>query len=181
MTDAPRTRPQAQPAAECSQECGREDCRHGDHAPSREGRRRCEEKSVDHVRRTRDPKASDVDRHRHDERATDPTMHAPYAVNRQSRQVSADQHGLNEQEAQCDNACKAGCDVDRMAPCEQRARRRSGDRHSNGGRKSCPYQGHPDPFHPHRTQHDQTGLRTKCASRLVTFALGITGRRKTVS
>ena len=96
-----------------------EDCPHGDHAPGGERRRQCEEKGVDHVRRTGDPKAPDVDHHRHDQRASDPVMCAPPTIRRQSRQVSGNQDRLNEHETQCDNPCKSGHYVDRTAPREQ--------------------------------------------------------------
>ena len=38
------------------------------------------EKCVDHVRRTGEPKARDVDHHRDDQRASDPVMDAPPAI-----------------------------------------------------------------------------------------------------
>ena len=59
MSDAPRS--QSQSAAECSQKRDGEDRPHGDHTEGGERRRRCEEKGVDHVRRTGDPEAADVD------------------------------------------------------------------------------------------------------------------------
>src|SRR5262249_33050178 len=63
------------------------------------------------------------------------------AISRQSRQVSTNQQRLNERETQCNNPCEGGQYVDPIAPCEQRARRRKGDRHANGGCKGGPDQG----------------------------------------
>ena len=42
-------------------------------------------KGIDHVRRTGDPQASDVDHHRHDQRASDPLMCTPPSISRQPR------------------------------------------------------------------------------------------------
>ena len=141
-------RGQSQSPAECSQKRDGEDCPHGDHTEGGERRRRCEEKGVDHVRRTGDPKAADVDHHRHHQRASGPVMCTPPTISRQSRQVSANQHRLNEHETQRDNPCESGQYVDRTAPCEQRARRCSGDRHANGGCKGGPDQGRLGQSHP---------------------------------
>ena len=73
-----------------------------------------------------------------------------------------------------------GRDVDRTAPFKLRARRRGGERHANSGREGDPDQGELDQSPTVRLQRDQTGSRTKCASRLVSLTLGITGRRNTV-
>ena len=148
MSDAPRSRRQSQSPAECSQKRDGEDRPHGDHTEGGERRRRYEEKGVDHVRRTGDPKAPDVDHHRYDQRASDPVMCTPSAITRQSRQVSANQQRLNEHETQRDDPCESGEDVDRTAVCEQIACRCEGDRHANGGRKGGPDQGHPGQSHP---------------------------------
>ena len=48
---------------------------------------------------------------------------------------------LNEHEAQYHDPRESSQYVDRAAPCEQRARRGSGDRHANGGCKGGPDQG----------------------------------------
>ena len=137
-----------QSSAECSQKRDGEDRPHGDHTEGREWRRRCEEKRVDHVRRTGDPKAPDVDHHRHDQRASDPVMDTPSTISRQSRQITGDQQRLNERETQCDNPGESGQNVDRTAPCEQWARRREGDRHANGSCKGGPDQGRLSQSHP---------------------------------
>ena len=106
MSDTPRS--QSQSSAERSQKRDGEDCPHGDHTEGREWRRRCEEKRVDHVRRTGDPKAPDMDHHRHDQRASDPVMDTPSTISRQSRQITGDQQRLNERETQCDDPGKSG-------------------------------------------------------------------------
>ena len=133
-----------------------EDRPHGDHTKGGERRRRCEQKRVNHVRRTGEPKACDVDHDSHDQRASDPVMHTPPDTARQSRQISADQKRLNEHDAQRDNAGESGQDVDRTAPCELRARRRGGDRHANGCRKGDPDQGDPGQSPSPGSQRDQT-------------------------
>ena len=139
MRDAPRS--QSQSPAQRSQKRDGEDRPHRDHPEGGERRRRCEEKRVDHVRRTGDPEAGDVDHHRHHQRASDPAMCTPSTLGRQSRQISARQQGLNQHETQCEYPCESGHYVDRTAPCEQRARRRRGDRHAKGGCKGGPDQG----------------------------------------
>ena len=85
MGDAPRSRSQSQSPAECSQKRDGEDCPHGDHTQGGERRRRCEEKGVNHVRRTGDPKAPDVDHHRRDQHASDPAMCTPPTISRKPR------------------------------------------------------------------------------------------------
>ena len=128
----------SQSPAKQNQKHNRNDRPHGDHAPGGKRRRRYEEKSVDDVWRTGDPKAQDVDRHRQDERTADPAMDTPSALSRKARQISAYQQGLNEQEPEADDARKSGHDVNGIAPCEQRARRCSGERHGKGDRKGSP-------------------------------------------
>ena len=93
----------------------------------------------------------------HDQRASDPGMCTPPNTGRQSRQVSANQKRLQEHEAQCDNPCESGKYVDRIAPCEQRAGRCSGDRHANGCCKGDPDQGDPGQSPPLHSQPGQTG------------------------
>ena len=83
VSDAPLS--QSQSSADCGQKRDGEDCPHDDHTEGGERRRRCEEKGVDHVRRTGDPKAADVDQHRHDQRASAPVMCTPPTISRQSR------------------------------------------------------------------------------------------------
>ena len=89
VSEAPGSQSKSQSPAQCSQKRDGEDCPHGDHTKGGERRRRCEEKRVNHVGRTGDPKAPDVDHHRHDQRASDPVMNTPPAIGRQARQVSA--------------------------------------------------------------------------------------------
>ena len=100
------------------------------------------EKGVNHVRGTGDPKATDVDDHSHDQCASNPAMRTPPNTGRQSRQISANQQRLKKHDAQCDNSCEPGQYVNRIAPCEQRACRCSGDRHANACCKAHPDQGH---------------------------------------
>ena len=166
--------------AKCRQQRDGEDRPHRDHAERRERRRRSEQQRVDHVGRTGEPEAADVDHDGRDQRAADPQMHAPPETARQPRQVSADQQRLNQQDAERDNAGEACQDVDRTAPFEQRARRGGGERHADGGSQGDPDQDRPDRSASVRLQRDQAGCRTKCASRLVSFGLRITGRRNTV-
>jgi hypothetical protein len=98
-----------------------------------------------------------VDHDSHDQRASDPAMDAPAAIGRQSRQISGDQQGLNEHQPERDDPGEAGQDVERIAPCEQRARRRGGDRHAKGRCKDGPDQGRPGRSRFPRWQFDQAG------------------------
>ena len=139
-----------------------------------------EEKGVNHIGRAGDPEAPDVDHHRHDQRAADPVMGTPSTISRQSRQVSANQQGLNEHKTERDDPCETGQYVERIAPCQQRARRSGGKRHANGYRKGGPDQGYPGQSHPCDSNPVRPAAGTKCASRLVSFALRMIGRRKTV-
>ena len=89
---------------------------------------------------------ADVDHHRHHQRASDPAMCTPPTLGRQSRQVSARQQRLNEHETQREYPCESGQDVDRTAPCEQRARRCGGDRHAKWRLQGRPRSGSPWPI-----------------------------------
>ena len=77
VSDAPRSRSKSQSPAECSQERDGEDGPHRDHTEGGERRRRYEQEGVNHVRRTGDPKASDVSYDRYDQCASNPVMGTP--------------------------------------------------------------------------------------------------------
>ena len=142
--------------AECGQKRDGEDRPHGDHTKGENG--------VGDANRSASimsgglviQRPADVDHDSHDQRASNPVMHTPPDTARKSRQVSANQKRLKEHEAQSDNPCESGQDVDRTAPCELRARRRGGERHANGGREGDPDQGHPGQSPTLRLQRDQT-------------------------
>ena len=98
-----------------------------------------------------------MDHDRCDQRAANPVMRAPSAIGRESRQISADQQGLNEHETEGNNPRKPGQDVNRTAPCELLASRSSGDRHANGQSKGDPDQDHPGQSPPLHSQPGQAG------------------------
>src|SRR5690348_14255197 len=84
MADPPYTKTQSQPAAERRQKCCDKDCQHGDHAPDGERRRRLEEKNVNYILRTSNPKEADMEHHCCDQQASDPGMQAPRPGSRRS-------------------------------------------------------------------------------------------------
>src|SRR5579871_3798040 len=74
-------------------------------------------------------------------------MRATATIARQSRQVTANQQGLNKQESERDDSGESGQDVDRTAPFELRARRSDGDWRADGDCEGAPDQGRPGQFH----------------------------------
>ena len=162
-------------ACGCGEERDGEERPHGDHTPGGERRRRNEEKRVDHVRRaghqspatwittatTSAPPTQRCKRRPHG--PTDPA---------DSRQPKAAAGGR----AHRDHPRETGRYVDRVAPCEQRARRCGGDRNGDGCRKGGPDQGHPaSPANPIRRAEARSAPEAgfACAPHH--------GRRKTVS
>ena len=116
-----------------------------------------------------------------DQKAADPAMGPPPALSRKAGQEPTRQKRLNQQKRKGNNACEPGRYIDGITPCKQRACRRSGDRHGNGGRKRRPDEGLTGPGGPFEIHRGQAGCSTKSALRLVSLARAMTGRRKTVS
>lgn len=174
MANTPRARSQSPP--EYCEERSCENRPHGDHSPIGERGWRGEEQRVDYVGRTRDPEPRNMDDYRADEGGPYHPVNASPQPSRQTRQVPTRQKGLDEKKRHREHTGKSCRDVDRLSPRKQRAKRCNSNRHGNGG---C--YGEPDQGRFGSSHSLQTGRRTKSALRLVSLALDMTGRKKTVS
>ena len=70
-----------------------------------------------------------MDDHCQDETGPNPRMQPPPKPHANARQVSPGKQGLKQEQSEGDHAREAGCDIDGVAPCEQRTGRRGDDRH----------------------------------------------------
>ena len=132
VSAAPGSHRQPQSPSQRGQECGQKNRPHGDHTQA--------EKGVGDLKKSASMTSGglviqsppDMDQYRQDQSAANPSVKWSPPGRRQAGQVPAHQQRLKKQQDHGDNACKSGDDVDRIAPCEQRTHRGSGDRHNNG-------------------------------------------------
>lgn len=175
MSDPPDPGRNVEPTPQGGEKCGGERGPHGHYAPDGERCRRVEQQRIDHIGGARQPQAEHVGNDHGHEHQTGPAMHKPSRPHGQTGQVAARQQGLDQQQPQRQHPCEAGGDVDRVAPGEQRTGCRDGNGQRDGEPKTSP-----DQPCAERRHHAQAGCSTKWALRLVSRALGMTGRRKTV-
>lgn len=118
----PCPRPERRLAAKSGHKRCRKYSPHGEYAPDGKQGRGSEEKGVQRVGRTCDPKSHDMEDHRSDHRPAKTTMHASTVLRRQPWQIASRQQGLKEKKDQRKNAREGGGDIDRTAPCQQGTR-----------------------------------------------------------
>jgi hypothetical protein len=122
-----------------------------------------------------------MDHHRSDQQPADPAVQTPARGPVRPGRSRPASSGWISSSASATTPAKPGGDVDRLAPGQQRACRRSGERHATATARaaqiSVPIAAGP----ALEAQTAQAGCSTKCASRLVSLALDMTGRRNTVS